>query len=261
MLATGVRRLAAPVLVEWASAEPVRSPCRKTESLQPLIPANLAFVLKSKRIVLEPELVHFTLMEDDRLHAPAAQRNREPILDVLRPLLPVTGTVLEIASGSGEHVVHFARHLPQLTFQPSDPDEAALRSIAAWVAASGLANILPPVRLDVGVSPWPVVGASAIVCINMVHISPWRATLGLLAGAARLLAPGAPLYLYGPYRRKGVPTAPSNEAFDRNLRDRNPEWGLRDLEALAEVAHTAGFSAPVVTPMPANNLSVVFRRT
>jgi SAM-dependent methyltransferase len=200
-------------------------------------------------------------MEDDRLFAPATQRNRDPILGVLRDVLPVTGMVLEIASGSGEHVVHFARHLPQLTFQPTDPDPAALRSIAAWVQASRLPNILPPLVLDVGVAPWPVVSADALVCINMVHISPWRATLALLAGAAALLVPGAPLYLYGPYRQKGVATAPSNEAFDRNLRDRNPEWGLRDLEAVADAARSAGFSAPAITPMAANNLSVLFRRT
>ena len=199
-------------------------------------------------------------MEDARLYAPATQRNRDPILGVLRHVLPASGRVLEIASGSGEHIVHFAQHLRQLTFQPSDPDLAALRSIAAWVETSGLPNILPPVLLDVGLSPWPVVNADAIVCINMVHISPWRATLGLLTGAAALLVPGAPLYLYGPYRQKGVATAPSNEAFDRNLRDRNPEWGLRDLEAVAEAAGSAGFSAPATTPMPANNLSVVFRR-
>ncbi|MGD9837676.1 MAG: DUF938 domain-containing protein [Afipia sp.] len=199
-------------------------------------------------------------MIDRRLEYPATARNRDAILDVLRGVLPASGSVLEIASGSGEHVVHFARAFPDLTFQPSDPEDAALQSIAAWTKDSGLKNIRPPVMLDAASALWPVNAADAILCINMIHIAPWRASEGLFHGAARLLPPGAPLYLYGPYRRADVVTAPSNEAFDESLRSRNPEWGLRDLEAVAALAQNNGFSGPAITEMPANNLSVVFRR-
>jgi hypothetical protein len=199
-------------------------------------------------------------MTDDRLYYPATQRNRDAILDVLRGVLPPSGIVLEIASGSGEHVAHFAQALPHLTFQPSDPDAEALRSIAAWTTEQRLANIRRPVMLDASSEQWPVTTADAILCINMIHISPWPATLGLLRGAARILPTGAPLYLYGPYIRGGVVTAPSNEAFDASLKTRNPEWGLRHLDDVAAAARDAGFSAPMVAPMPANNLSVVFRR-
>lgn len=199
-------------------------------------------------------------MTDSRLQYPATERNRDAILGVLRGVLPASGLVLEIASGSGEHVVHFARAFPGLTFQPSDPEDAALQSIAAWTQHTGTANILPPLMLDAASDSWPLASADAVLCINMIHIAPWRATEGLLRGASKLLGEGAPLYLYGPYRRAGVVTAPSNDAFDESLKARNPEWGLRDLEAVAALARNAGFSAPVVTEMPANNLSVVFRR-
>lgn len=199
-------------------------------------------------------------MTDHRRQAPSAARNRDPILAVLRDVLPPAGTVLEIASGTGEHSVHFAQALPGLTFQPSDPNPDARLSIAAWVADSGLANLHPPLDLDVTSPAWPVRAADAVLCINMIHISPWASTEGLMRGAASILPPGGPLYLYGPYRRAGVATAPSNEAFDRDLRQRNAAWGLRELEAVAEVAAAAGFSGPEVTEMPANNLSVVFRR-
>ena len=199
-------------------------------------------------------------MTDHRQHAPAAARNRDPILAVLREVLPRAGTVLEIASGSGEHILHFAQALPDLTFQPSDPNPEARQSIAAWAAESGLANLRPPLALDAAAPPWPIAAADAVLCINMVHISPWAATEGLMRAAAAILPPGAPLYLYGPYRRAGVPTAPSNEDFDRSLRSRDPAWGLRDLETVAALAAAAGFSGPAVTEMPANNLSVVFRR-
>ncbi|MGL4265354.1 MAG: DUF938 domain-containing protein [Afipia sp.] len=199
-------------------------------------------------------------MTDRRLEYPATLRNRDVILDVLRGVLPASGLVLEIASGSGEHVVHFARAFPDLTFQPSDPEDAALQSITAWAQDSGLSNVRPPVVLDASSDRWPVTKANAILCINMIHISPWQATQGLIRGAAKLLPSGAPLYLYGPYRRADVVTAPSNEAFDASLKSRNPEWGLRDLETVAELARTEGFSAPAITEMPANNLSVVFRR-
>jgi Protein of unknown function (DUF938) len=199
-------------------------------------------------------------MTDHRQYAPAAVRNRDFILDVLRDVLPMTGVILEIASGSGEHVVHFARHFPSLVFQPSDPEPEALLSVAAWVKAAQATNVRAPIVLDASQSPWPIASADGIICINMVHISPWDATVGLITGAAATLPPGSPLYLYGPYRRKGFATTPSNQAFDQNLRDRNPTWGLRDLEAVAAVAQSVGFSVPSVTEMPANNLSVVFSR-
>ena len=199
-------------------------------------------------------------MTDDRLKAPAAARNRDPILNVLRGVLPEAGTVLEVASGSGEHVLHFAAHLPKLTFCPSDPSPEARRSIAAWIEASGAANIRPPLALDAAAPHWPLESADAILCINMIHISPWAATQGLFAGAGALLPPGAPLYLYGPYKRHGAHTAESNAAFDASLRAQNAEWGVRDLEAVAACAASAGFEAPLVVAMPANNLSVIFRR-
>ena len=199
-------------------------------------------------------------MIDRRLEYPATLRNRDVILDVLRGVLPSSGLVLEIASGSGEHVVHFARAFPGLTFQPSDPEDAALQSIKAWTQDSALSNVRPPVMLDASSDLWPLAAADAVLCINMIHISPWPATKGLIRGCAKLLRKGAPLYLYGPYRRADVITAPSNEAFDASLKSRNPEWGLRDLEAVAELARAEGFSAPEITEMPANNLSVVFRR-
>jgi hypothetical protein len=198
-------------------------------------------------------------MTDHRQYAPATVRNRDFILDALRDVLPMTGVILEIASGSGEHVVHFARNFPSLVFQPSDPEPDALRSISAWVAAADVANVRAPIVLDASQSPWPIASADGIICINMVHISPWDATVGLIRGAAAILPPGSPLCLYGPYKRKGFATAHSNEAFDRNLRDRNPTWGLRDLEAVVAIARSVGFSVPTVTEMPANNLSVVFR--
>jgi len=199
-------------------------------------------------------------MTDLRLKAPATGRNRDAILEVLRGVLPLTGTVLEIASGSGEHAVYFAQAFPELIFQPSDPDTNALRSIAAWTKYSALSNVRPPVTLDAASDRWPVEAADAVLCINMIHISPWSATEGLMRGAETLLRAGAPLYLYGPYRRADVVTAPSNEAFDIYLKEKNPEWGLRDLKKVAALARSHGFSEPVITEMPANNLSVVFRR-
>lgn len=199
-------------------------------------------------------------MTDARRTAPHVARNAVPILEVLRDVLPAEGLVLEIASGSGEHVLAFACGFPNLTWQPSDPDPVALASIAAWRAAEGVPNLLAPLRLDASAPDWPLERAGAILCINMVHISPWSATLGLLDGAARLLAPGAPLYLYGAYRRDGVPTAPSNEAFDRSLRERNPDWGVRRLEDVTAEAERRSLALDRVVEMPANNLSVIFRR-
>ncbi len=199
-------------------------------------------------------------MTDPRLVAPSVARNRDPILDVLRRILPERGLVLEIASGSGEHVVHFAANLPNLAFQPSDPDPAARQSIAAWIAELSAINVREPLALDVANPDWPIARADAILCINMVHISPWDSTEGLFAGAGKILPEGAPLYLYGPYRREGVATAPSNLAFDESLRERNSAWGLRNLEDVAGCAAKNGFGRPEIEVMPANNLSVVFRR-
>ena len=170
------------------------------------------------------------------------------------------GVILEIASGSGEHVVHFARNLPSLIFQPSDRDPDALQSVVAWVKATRVTNVRAPVVLDASRSPWPIASADGIICINMVHISPWEATLGLIRAAAAILPSTAPFYLYGPYKREGFATTPSNQAFDRSLRDCNQTWGLRDLEAVAAIAQSVGFSVPTITEMPANNLSVVFYR-
>jgi hypothetical protein len=188
-------------------------------------------------------------------------RNREPIAKVLREELPGCGTVLEIASGTGEHAVYFAGLFPHLIWQPTDPAADALASIRAWRAGEGPANLLEPLRLDAGAETWPVESAEAILCANMVHISPWAATEGLMRGAGRLLIEGAPLLLYGPYRRAGVPTAPSNEAFDASLRARDSQWGLRELEAVAAEAAANGLSLDRVEPMPANNLTLVFRKT
>ena len=196
----------------------------------------------------------------DKRHAPATLRNRDAIAAVLADWLPAAGTVLEVASGSGEHAVYFAAAFPHLDWQPSDPDPAGLASIAAWRAEAELANIAPPVALDVSASAWPVQHADAIVCINMVHISPWEATLGLFAGAARLLAPGASLILYGPYTEPDVPTAASNLDFDANLRARDPAWGLRDTSAVKAAAGEAGLTFAERRTMPANNLMLRFRR-
>ncbi len=193
-----------------------------------------------------------------RRHAPATARNREPIAAVLAEVLPARGLVLEVASGSGEHVAFFAERFPDLTWQPSDPDADALASIADWCA--GLANVLPPVALDAAQATWPIGAVDAILCVNMVHISPWEATLGLTAGAGRLLAAGAPLILYGPYRQRDLPTAESNEAFDVSLKSRNPAWGLRHVEDVSAAAAACGLLLERIVAMPANNLSLVFRR-
>jgi len=197
---------------------------------------------------------------DARRSAPHVARNAGAIAEVLRDVLPERGLVLEVASGTGEHVLHFAREFPELTFQPSDPNPPALASIAAWREEAGLENLLPPIALDAREDRWPVERADAILCINMVHISPWAATEGLMRGAGRLLANGAPLYLYGAYRRAGVPTAPSNEAFDASLRASDPEWGVRALEDVAAEAGKHGLALERVTAMPANNLSLLFRK-
>jgi SAM-dependent methyltransferase len=193
------------------------------------------------------------------LSAPAPERNKGPILEVLERVLPDSGLVLEIASGTGQHVAHFARALPHLSWQPSDPDPRARASIAAWIAQTGVTNVLQPIDLDVRRQPWPVAHCDAIVCINMIHISPWTATQALFEGAARILADSGLVYLYGPYSVDGQHTAPSNAAFDASLRAQDPEWGVRDLNSVLDVAHQHGFELLESVPMPANNLSLVLR--
>ncbi len=196
----------------------------------------------------------------ERRTAPAADRNKEPILAILRRVLPDSGLVLEIASGTGQHVIHFAQALPGLRWQPSDPEPEARSSIAAWVAHERLPNVRPALDLDVNSPACPIQRADAVVCINMVHISPWTATLGLLAVAARLLPVEGPLIVYGPFRRLGWKTAPSNEAFDAQLRRQNAEWGLRDLDTVLEAAEATGLDLVETVDMPANNLVLVFRK-
>ena len=201
-------------------------------------------------------------MDDDkRRQAPATLRNRDAILAALRRHLPERGTVLEVASGTGEHAVHFACALPCLAFQPSDPDPGARASIDAWAKGARLPNLRPAIALDATAPDWEraVGAADALLCVNMVHIAPWAATEGLMRGGARLLPAGGVLCLYGPFKRGGRHTAPSNAAFDADLRARDPLWGLRDLEAVAAEATRRGFGPPLVEAMPANNLSVLFR--
>ena len=194
-------------------------------------------------------------------HAPATERNREAIGDVLAGLLSSDGSMaLEIASGTGEHVTAFARRFPRVTWQPSDPDPEARASIAAWTEAEQIPNIFPPLDLDAASADWPIEWADAIVCINMVHISPWEATVGLMRNAERLLSANAPLLLYGPYLQQGVETAPSNLAFDADLRARNPAWGLRQLEDVVALAADHGLVHDTLHPMPSNNLMIVLRR-
>ncbi len=194
-----------------------------------------------------------------RRHAPATARNRQPILEVLQRVLPASGLVLEVASGTGEHAVYMAHHLPGLTWQPSDADEDAVRSIDMWRDAEGSPNLRPALHLDATSPQWPIESADALVCINMVHIAPWQATLGLLEGAAHLLPEAATLFLYGPYLLDHRPTAASNLAFDESLRARNPAWGLRRVADLEKAAEEHGFHREETIDMPANNVSLIFR--
>jgi SAM-dependent methyltransferase len=197
---------------------------------------------------------------DRRHYFPHVARNREPILEVLRRVLPPQGLVLEIASGGGEHAAFFASNLPGVIWQPTDANAEMFDSIAAHRAAAGVANLLAPLHLDVTSEQWPVERADALVCCNMIHIAPWAATQGLLAGAGRTLAPGGLIYLYGPYKIDGRHTAPSNEDFDASLCARNPLWGVRDLNDVSDLAKRHGFALEETVAMPANNLSVIFRR-
>jgi len=198
---------------------------------------------------------------DGKWFLPPSERNKGPILEVLSRVLPKRGVVLEIASGTGQHVVHFAKALPGLTWQPSDPDAELLRSIALRVKESQLANVKPPVELDVMSRSWPLQAADAIVCINMIHVAPWSATPALLEGSKALLPSGNVLFLYGPYRRLGRYSSTNDEKFDADLHAQNRDWGLRDLETVSEAAASSGFTLAEIVDMPANNFSLVFKRT
>lgn len=195
-----------------------------------------------------------------KAYAPAAERNRLAIGKVLESVLPGSGVVLEVASGTGQHAVHLASQMPTLTWQPSDVSPRALESTRAWADEANLQNLLPPIRLDVLEHPWPIAHADAVLCINMIHIAPWTATLALFRGARRLLGPDRVLVTYGPYRMHGSHTAPSNETFDRSLRSQHPEWGVRDIDDLVTVAHDHDFSLTETHEMPANNFTLVWRR-
>jgi SAM-dependent methyltransferase len=205
-----------------------------------------------------PQPFVFEAGAEVKRHAPATERNRDVIAETLARVLPAEGLVLEVASGTGEHVVHFAKRFPALTWQPSDPDPIALASINAWRADSNLPNVRPAMLLDAS-ADWPIAQADAVVCINMTHISPWAATVGLLRNAARLLPQSAVLFIYGPYNQRDVPLADSNAAFDAALRQQNALWGLRFVEDIAAEAHVSGLHLDSVIDMPANNLSLIFR--
>lgn len=193
-------------------------------------------------------------------HAPAAGRNAAPIAEVLAEEFPSSGLVFEVASGTGEHALFLARRFPALEWQPSDADAAALSSIAAWRDEAGLRNLRAPLRFDAAGDAPPIATAAAMLCINMAHISPWEATLGLFRTAKALLAVGAPLALYGPFIEADIETAPSNVAFDLDLKARDARWGLRDTGEIDAVAENAGFRRTARHAMPANNLTLIYRR-
>ena len=202
---------------------------------------------------------------DPRRHAPATARNREPILGVLQEILPTEGSVLEIASGSGEHAAFLAPHFSGIEWQPTDADPDLFASITDWTRTAsetpGTATIHPPLQLNTCDESWPVEYADAIIAINMIHISPWASCEGLMKGAGRILTAGGVLYLYGPFQQNGQHTAPSNESFDVSLRQRNPYWGIRDLDEVTALASDHGLRHDRTVQMPANNLSVVFTRS
>ncbi|MDV7339963.1 DUF938 domain-containing protein [Terasakiella sp. A23] len=197
---------------------------------------------------------------DQRLFYPATERNRDVILDVLKDFFPTKGQCLEIASGSGEHVVHFASAFPDVTFHPSDLEKDCLNSITAWTAHQGLTNIQPPQMLDTTQDNWDLPQLDAILCINMVHISPWEATIGLIEKAGTFLKEGGCLYLYGPYRRFGKHTAPSNESFEGWLKSKDERFGVRHMEEVEAEADKNGLKLSQIVDMPANNFSLVFRK-
>jgi SAM-dependent methyltransferase len=199
--------------------------------------------------------------DDGMWFIPSAERNKGPILDILGRVLPGQGVVLEVASGTGQHIVHFAKAFPGLAWQPSDPDPELRESIALRVREEQIANVKPPIDLDVTTLPWPLQTAAALVCINMIHVCPWSATQALFKGANALLPAQHVLFLYGAYRRFGQHTSKSNEQFDAGLRAHDPEWGLRDIEAVSEAAALRGFVLAEVVEMPANNFSLIFKRT
>lgn len=198
-------------------------------------------------------------MTDARLHFPATERNRDAILGVLRDVFPASATVLEVASGSGEHGAYFAQQEPGWTWIPSDPEPSHVASANAWQASEAVANLRPAVQLDV-LGEWPSVLITAAFCANMIHISPPETTPALFQGWARLLPTGAPAVLYGPFQRQGTHTSVSNARFHESLRSRDPRWGVRHLEAVEAAAEAAGLTPQTVVEMPANNLCVVFRR-
>jgi SAM-dependent methyltransferase len=200
------------------------------------------------------------VLPDDRIVSPSAERNKGPIAEVLMRLLPERSDVLEVSSGTGQHVVHFAQAMPHIRWQPTERDADSLKSIARWLEQTPLSNVNAPIQLDVHDRAWPVVEVAAVVCLNMIHIAPPSATEALLRGAARVLRSGGILFLYGPYRRAGRHTSASNEAFDQLLRAQNPDWGVRNLEDVALLAASEGLELQEIKDMPANNFAIVFSK-
>ena len=197
---------------------------------------------------------------DRRQHSPSSERNRDPILAVLKRVLPETGVLLEIAAGSGHHAAYFAPRFPGLTWQPTEPDPDGRASITAWVEHTNAANLRPPLDLDVTGDPWPVTEADAVFSANMIHIAPWQCCQGLMAGAGRILGPAGVLVLYGPFMRSGEHTAPSNAQFDASLKSRDASWGIRDLDDVTACAKACELALQEIVDMPANNLTVIFKR-
>jgi Protein of unknown function (DUF938) len=200
------------------------------------------------------------VLADGRIVSPSAERNKRPIAEILRRVLPAQGEVLEVSSGTGQHVLHFAQALPHIRWRPTERDPGALKSIASWLGQPPPPNVNAPLRLDVHDESWPVRDVAGVVCINMIHIAPPSAAEALMRGAGKVIASGGIMFLYGPYRRQGQHTSPSNKAFDVQLRARNPEWGVRNLENVARLASAMGLELEQVHDMPANNLAVVFRK-
>jgi len=200
-------------------------------------------------------------LADQKRYSPACERNKDAILEVLQDVMPASGTILEIACGPGQHAVHFAAGFPDVQWQPSDIDPTSIASTLAWRAETGVPNLLDPVILDATATEWPLERADGIICCNMIHISPWEVTLGLLDGAARILPENGILYTYGPYKVGGKHTAPSNEAFDQSLRSQNPSWGVRNLDDVALEARRRGLHLIKTIKMPANNFSVIYKKT